>query len=407
MSVVIPDVTKYKLSELKEELAIKGLKTTGNKSELVLRLHHYYSSVDTKEDFKMETQDADAILPGDSVSQAGSRASTTSSARACAAARKAALKAELMQFDEEQRLRADVAEKESQLRRHQLQTKLVAAEAEENVLAEHANSVTGPSLPPLPDVRSKEKVNYFGPNQEERYASAAQPSQVLSSSFYNKSFVPQTSSVYELPPPLSTSFNRHSTRQSQPKSTAFHSNPTVTTPNIDPVERQLFDLLSLPKPELSTFDGDPMNFHFFMNTFNTCIHSTSISDATKLNRLFELCKGKALQVIKPCSLMDPSAGYIKARSLLAERFGNDFVIAETWISKITEGPPVKKNSKESLQEFSDDVRCCTETLRAMGRLDEVDSRVRLVKLVGRLPPYIQGRWRKQVIEQRDRSGTYL
>ena len=76
-------------------------------------------------------------------------------------------------------------------------------------------------------------------------------------------------------------------------------------------------------------------------------------------------------------------GYVKARLLLKERFGNDLVVFEAWVNKITCDIPVKSNSAESLQEFEDDVRGCFENLRAMNRLNEVDTRGRLVKLMNR------------------------
>ena len=183
--------------------------------------------------------------------------------------------------------------------------------------------------------------------------------------------------------------------------------PTNNDTNFSFIQQQhLLDAMSIPKPKLMSFNGDPMNFHVFMNAFDNCIHTSSLSDAIKLNKLFELCEGKALTVIKPCALMQPVEGYVKARLLLKERFGNDFVISEAWVNKITCDIPVKPNSAESLQEFADDVRGCVETLRAMNRLDEVDTRGRLVKLMNRLPLYLQGRWRKEAVTTCERTGRY-
>ena len=42
----------------------------------------------------------------------------------------------------------------------------------------------------------------------------------------------------------------------------------------------------------------------------------------------------------------------------------------------------------------------------MGHLNEVDARIRLVKLVNRLPFYLQGRWRKLAVKRYDARGTY-
>ena len=81
-------------------------------------------------------------------------------------------------------------------------------------------------------------------------------------------------------------------------------------------QQHLLDAMIISKPKLMSFNGDPMNFHVFMNALDNCIHTSSLSDAIKLNKLFELCEGKALTVIKPCASMQPVEGYVKARLLL-------------------------------------------------------------------------------------------
>ena len=172
------------------------------------------------------------------------------------------------------------------------------------------------------------------------------------------------------------------------------------------LQQQMLDLMSLPKPQLIQFDGDPLNFHVFLSMFDSCVHNSNISQSAKLNRLFELCQGKALRLIKPCALMAPDQGYIRARELLNERFGDDFEITEAYVKKIVAGPPIKGNNITALQEFRDDVRSCTETLRAMGKLDEVDTRSRLVRLVERLPYFLQNRRRKEAVTTRENTGSY-
>ena len=172
------------------------------------------------------------------------------------------------------------------------------------------------------------------------------------------------------------------------------------------MHRQLLDAINLPRSTMMVFDGDPMNYWTFTNAFDSCVDSCSVSDGVKLNRLFEYCTGKAAKVIKPCALMHPTEGYHRARILLHERFGNDFKIAEAWIRKVTEGSVIRPNNGADLQDLADDVRSCAETFGAMGRLEEIDSRVRMVKIVQRLPVYLQSRWRKEAVNMKDRLGQY-
>ena len=197
--------------------------------------------------------------------------------------------------------------------------------------------------------------------------------------------------------------DRHTT--STPRG-VIHEPAQISNVSHDESFRQLVDLMNLPKVSMMTFDGDPMQYHIFMNAFNTCIDSANVPPASKLNRLFELCKGKARTVINPCALGDATAGYERAKKLLKERFGDDYVISEAWVSKITSGPDVKGNNSDSLQAFTDDVRGCVETLRSMDRLQEVDTRSRLVQLMQRLPENLQSRWRKKAVASRDATGKY-
>ena len=193
--------------------------------------------------------------------------------------------------------------------------------------------------------------------------------------------------------------SKHKVGNLQPKSQSVESTSAS-------LQQQMLEVLSLPKPQLMTFDGNPLKYHVFMSLFDSSVHRTNISDAAKLNRLFELCKGKALKVIEPCALGPPTVGYKEARRLLSTRFGNDYEISEAYVNKLVTGPTIGNNDVAALQDFADDVRSCALTLRAMKKLDEVDTRSRLVRLVERLPYYLQGRWRKQAVEERLTSGKY-
>ena len=101
---------------------------------------------------------------------------------------------------------------------------------------------------------------------------------------------------------------------------------------------QIINIMQLPKAEIMTFSGNPLEFWMFMRSFDNSIGSATLDDSAKLNRLFQYCKGEALKVIKCCAVTSPSEGYARARVLLKERFGDDYKISEVWVRKVTEGP---------------------------------------------------------------------
>ena len=169
---------------------------------------------------------------------------------------------------------------------------------------------------------------------------------------------------------------------------------------------QMINIIQLPKAELMTFSGDPLDFWVFMHSFDNSIGSAAVDDSTKLNRLFQYCKGEALKVIKCSAVTSPSEGYARARVLLKERFGDDYKISKMWVRKVTEGPVIRYSEGRCLQEMADDLRSCKETLGAMNKLEEIDTRRSMVKIVERLPQPLQSPWRRLVVKSLETSNRY-
>ena len=172
----------------------------------------------------------------------------------------------------------------------------------------------------------------------------------------------------------------------------------------------MISIIQLPKAELMTFNGNPL---FWMNiqssgcsSFDNSIGSAAIDDNAKLNRLFQYCKGEALKDIRCCAVMSPSAGYARTRALLKERFGHDYRISEMWVKKVTEGTIIRHGEGRYLQKLADDLRSCKETFEAMSKLEEIDTRRSVVKIVERLPQSLQSRWRKLAVKTLEATGRY-
>ena len=95
-------------------------------------------------------------------------------------------------------------------------------------------------------------------------------------------------------------------------------------------------------------------------------------------------------------MMPPDCGYVRARELRTERFGDSHKIEEAWLRRATDGPAVMNNSKQ-LRKFADELRTCMETLSAMGVIQEVTTRRELVKLIERLPYPLRARLRHNIL----------
>ncbi|MEL7343174.1 MAG: hypothetical protein AAGM67_22005, partial [Bacteroidota bacterium] len=90
-----------------------------------------------------------------------------------------------------------------------------------------------------------------------------------------------------------------------------------------------------------------------------------------------------------------------AKRLLAERFGDKFKVTKAWISKISDGPALKPGDREALLDLADDLQSCEITLQATGRLTQINSEDKLVKIIGRCPGFVKSRWQSKVLEIRE------
>lgn len=101
--------------------------------------------------------------------------------------------------------------------------------------------------------------------------------------------------------------------------------------------------------------------------------------------------------------MDSSLGYQRARELLEERFGHPFTIASKYVTKLTEGPPLKPLDRKGLLAFADQLKDCEHTLESIGYLDEISSADNLRRIVQRLPFHLRTKF-IEVADQIQQAG---
>ncbi|XP_038061252.1 uncharacterized protein LOC119731982 [Patiria miniata] len=336
----------------------------------------------------------DDINVGDSASQHGyhlhqlfharsttsSVKSSTSSAHIKAKAEKAALEAEAKAMEEENALELETLQvqiktqhrhlKLEQRRREiELKVKYARADALARTYAEaaEANSEVCFKINPTPQPTPKRPLEH-----EHTPLQSPQPS-----------YVP---TPFTIPTPAAAPSN-----QLQPD-TGYLLHELIRDTRVH--QQSLVEALQLPKAELTTFDGDPLKYWTFIREFQNTVARETVSDGAKLTRLLQYCTGRAKQLLRCCTVKEPSEGYTLALRLLKERYGDEHTISQSWIDKVTMRPNVTDN--QSLQDLADDLRCCRETLDTMGYLNELNNRSNLLLIVDKLPYHLKTRWLREV-----------
>ena len=160
----------------------------------------------------------------------------------------------------------------------------------------------------------------------------------------------------------------------------------------------------LPKSELTVFDGNSLRYFTILKSFENNVEKDTLDASRRLQLLIQFCTGKAKRLIEKCISMEPEEGYRTAKRLLAERFGDKYKFTKAWICKISDGPAVKPGDCEALLELADDLQSCKITLQATGRLMQINSEDKLVKVIGRCPGFVKSRWQSHILEIRE-EGT--
>ena len=176
--------------------------------------------------------------------------------------------------------------------------------------------------------------------------------------------------------------------------------PTVNGEDYLETMKKLTVAALLPKSKISMFDGNPLKYFLFIRSFQNNVENDTCDFSKRLQLIVQFCTGKARRAIEGCILLQPQDGYLKAKQILAERFGDAYTVSDLWLKKVSCGPVIKPGDREGLQELADDLENCEMTLKAAGRLTQLNNEDRLVKILERCPNFVKSRWQSRVQEIR-------
>ena len=338
------------------------------------------------------------VRPEDSISNVGrrsrtSRSSHTSSvsARAKAAARKAVLEAEAATL----KMLHEIEEEELKLRQRKnelkLKTELAKARAEEHVYARVETGANSPhasdqnkKLPPTPQL-TEENLENKVEGQNELKEEKPEPA------FVEKLLV-QTKALN----PEAPEWKKEDTRFPIMGNEATRSTPTVDLQLLLLQQQDAIMALTLPQPELPVFTGDPIEYCDFIRAFENLVESKTSSSSARLYYLLQYTSGHVQDLVRSCLAMREDVGYSEARRLLAERYGQPFKIATAYVDRVINGQPIRAEDGPALQRFSILLTSCTNTLNEIGYLNRLENPESLRKIVDRLPYPLRLKWRDVV-----------
>ena len=165
-------------------------------------------------------------------------------------------------------------------------------------------------------------------------------------------------------------------------------------------------LLSLPRVDITKFNGDPCEYQTFITTFDQVIGNIINDDQVKLTRLLQYMTGDATIALRSCALIGGSSGYAQAREVLKSRFGSSHLVAQRVINDLRNGKTV--SSAAEVRKLADDLTTAYQILSKIGAnmYSEVNNQHFIQDILTRCHPQVRNRWRKFALDNFELKREY-
>ena len=119
----------------------------------------------------------------------------------------------------------------------------------------------------------------------------------------------------------------------------------------------------LPQPRVPTFDGNLLEYHTFVRSFESLIASRTSISTVRLYYLEQYTAGDVKELIRSCHHLPPDEGYREACRLMKKKSSDEFRIVSAYESKALNWPPIKPEDGTALSRFSIYLTSCRNAMK--------------------------------------------
>ena len=166
--------------------------------------------------------------------------------------------------------------------------------------------------------------------------------------------------------------------------------------NITEMTCELLRQQSAPELDIDIFDGNPMDFHYFMAVFKEVVEKKVTDSRGRLTRLIKFTKGKAKEIAKNCIQLPAKVGYKTAKCLLNERFGDTHRITAAYCKDIKQWPQIKAANADAYRKFQNFLVKC-ENIDHLPNWNVLNTPDIICMLLSKLPGSARDKWSRKVL----------
>ena len=156
---------------------------------------------------------------------------------------------------------------------------------------------------------------------------------------------------------------------------------------------------SAPDVDIETFDGNVLNYHYFIALFREVVESKVDDPRGKLTRLIKYTSGDARELIKHCIQLPSNERFKHVKYLLEKVNGNPHKVLASYRKEVKTWQPVKFGYAIAFRWFHNFLLRC-KSVATNQRWNTLDTPSVLCMLTSRLPRGIMERWNREVLKIR-------
>ena len=162
---------------------------------------------------------------------------------------------------------------------------------------------------------------------------------------------------------------------------------------------ELLKLTAAPDVDLDVFDGNALEFKYFMMNFREMVEKKVPDPAGRLMRLLKYTQGEPKELIKGCVYKPASEGYRSAIELLTGRYGDAYRILASYRSELKQWKAIRLGDGAALRSFYVFLMKCHQIVEGQFS-NTLNSPDNLCAVVAKLPVPIRDRWNRRVLTLR-------
>ena len=147
--------------------------------------------------------------------------------------------------------------------------------------------------------------------------------------------------------------------------------------------------------DINVFDGNPLNFKFFITLFREVVESKIEDLHGRLTCLIKYPTDEAKELIKHCIEQPANKGYENAINLLYRRYRDQHTILAAYKKQVKEWPQIKVGDVAGCRKHSNFLLQCQSTIGG-NKWNILDSPESICMLLSELPGQLKDRWNREV-----------